>query len=463
MVFRGCYGGSFVVTMSGNENSFVYESGEEVLTGKDGEHEYLVAGGSPVTDAGKSDYVFESGTGIGTNKFLGRLDYSSTPSFLVDESLDVTWRRLVTPDSTPSDFNFRLGINDEHIVVYHEGQEVLVGVSAIDGSTLWTNDVALDINYTVGVGRDVVVYNGRFKSEEENHFTTDRLKFFSLETGDYIGEKVVSGFSSYSVGDGYFVHDNWNGSGVQCYRSSTLDMIWSNPNNQYDAFWIGNGEIYQRGHEGPGGEGLVFWIRYDTDTGEVEWRSIKSIEEYANDVFFEHEGRMYFHAGREIKVYDKETEERQDDIDLSKYGGYNRYPDDDFTRETEVRIQSYCFSGDSIFLCISGYWFGDDRRVNWVVKVDKEELEAVSDYIFSSPDRRQKLNDRRIFDSMGYSNGYVSVLINGYLYSKWESYATWFWVLDDDLTRIESVDLNMDSQIQQDNGALYGKFENVNL
>lgn len=46
-------------------NPFIYESGKEISLGAHGEHSYVFASDSPVTDAGLSEYVFESGTGLG--------------------------------------------------------------------------------------------------------------------------------------------------------------------------------------------------------------------------------------------------------------------------------------------------------------------------------------------------------------------------------------------------------------
>lgn len=51
--------------MSGEEDDFIYESGEPVATGGHGEHDYVYANGVPVTDTGQSTYVFESGVGLG--------------------------------------------------------------------------------------------------------------------------------------------------------------------------------------------------------------------------------------------------------------------------------------------------------------------------------------------------------------------------------------------------------------
>lgn len=45
--------------------SYVFESGEEVITGDAGEHDYTFVSGTPLTDRGGSTLVFESGTGIG--------------------------------------------------------------------------------------------------------------------------------------------------------------------------------------------------------------------------------------------------------------------------------------------------------------------------------------------------------------------------------------------------------------
>lgn len=44
---------------------FIYEEGEEVLTGDHGETELAFAEGDPIPDRGVSDLVFEEGTGIG--------------------------------------------------------------------------------------------------------------------------------------------------------------------------------------------------------------------------------------------------------------------------------------------------------------------------------------------------------------------------------------------------------------
>lgn len=44
---------------------FVYEEGEEIVTGAHGQHDFTYAEDTPVTDQGVSELVFEEGTGIG--------------------------------------------------------------------------------------------------------------------------------------------------------------------------------------------------------------------------------------------------------------------------------------------------------------------------------------------------------------------------------------------------------------
>jgi len=43
----------------------VFEKGNEIQTGSHGEHDYVYASGERVTDQGDSNFVFESGTGLG--------------------------------------------------------------------------------------------------------------------------------------------------------------------------------------------------------------------------------------------------------------------------------------------------------------------------------------------------------------------------------------------------------------
>lgn len=46
-------------------SNFVYESGEGVLVGGHGQHDFVYASGDPVNDSGQSSLVHESGTGLG--------------------------------------------------------------------------------------------------------------------------------------------------------------------------------------------------------------------------------------------------------------------------------------------------------------------------------------------------------------------------------------------------------------
>lgn len=47
------------------ESDYVFERGEPIQVGSHGEHIYVFSQGEPVTDAGVSEFVFESGTGLG--------------------------------------------------------------------------------------------------------------------------------------------------------------------------------------------------------------------------------------------------------------------------------------------------------------------------------------------------------------------------------------------------------------
>lgn len=48
------------------DSSYFFTSGEPVDVGSHGDHAYFYHSGEPVTDRGKSDYFFETGTGVGS-------------------------------------------------------------------------------------------------------------------------------------------------------------------------------------------------------------------------------------------------------------------------------------------------------------------------------------------------------------------------------------------------------------
>lgn len=46
-------------------SNYVFESGDAIEVGSHGDHSYVYHSGNPVLDSGRSNYVFESGTGLG--------------------------------------------------------------------------------------------------------------------------------------------------------------------------------------------------------------------------------------------------------------------------------------------------------------------------------------------------------------------------------------------------------------
>lgn len=58
-------------------SDFIYESGEAIYVGAHGRHNYVYASGEPVSDAGKSGVVFESGVGLGGGQIIEDWERSS--------------------------------------------------------------------------------------------------------------------------------------------------------------------------------------------------------------------------------------------------------------------------------------------------------------------------------------------------------------------------------------------------
>lgn len=104
------------------ESSYVFESGEPVITGVHGDHSYTYVSGNPLTDKGVSSYVFESGTGIG------------------GESAKVT-----ISDSTGQDTGDVTIISRNETVENYYGYNASGNTAAAEGNI---NDY-LDVRYTV--------------------------------------------------------------------------------------------------------------------------------------------------------------------------------------------------------------------------------------------------------------------------------------------------------------------------
>lgn len=77
------------------ESNYVHESGEPIAVGTHGETNFLFHSGDPVPNTGRSDYVFESGVGLGGGDFLLFWTGNDTSNFsgfsgMATEAADVT-------------------------------------------------------------------------------------------------------------------------------------------------------------------------------------------------------------------------------------------------------------------------------------------------------------------------------------------------------------------------------------
>lgn len=94
------------------KSNFVFESGDAIEVGSHGGHDFVYAGGEEVEDRGKSDYIFEAGTG------LGPADWSLR--FLSGGDL---------VDSDPANFSASIG-GDPFLSMSHDGSETTEGEAA---------------------------------------------------------------------------------------------------------------------------------------------------------------------------------------------------------------------------------------------------------------------------------------------------------------------------------------------
>jgi len=105
---------------------FVFEQGDKIQTGTHGDTEYVFAGGDPVPNTGGSDFVFESGVGIGgvgefniTVRANGE-SVSRTAKMTLDYPLQ--WADAGDPNYTQVTVRDNLGVkNGEIIEDFSEG------------------------------------------------------------------------------------------------------------------------------------------------------------------------------------------------------------------------------------------------------------------------------------------------------------------------------------------------------
>jgi len=69
------------------QSDFLFERGRKTTTEAHGEHSFVFASGAPVTDSGRSDFVFESGVGIGGKVITATL-YDEAGNILESISLE---------------------------------------------------------------------------------------------------------------------------------------------------------------------------------------------------------------------------------------------------------------------------------------------------------------------------------------------------------------------------------------